>query len=143
VYFIEPDSWIENLRDENLALARHEPEESLMKKCVSAFALAALCFVGLSEARAQSIVSTAPSLGTSGCAGTTYAGSASTARSTAYLPYSYQAAWPFPARQYVGYGMSDFPFYGQPYGSPSDRWSWQSMSRSYYVPRGTFGAPVP
>jgi hypothetical protein len=113
-----------------------------MKKSVSAFALAAL-YVGLSEAKAQSIVSTIPSLGTSGYAGTTNAGASSVAPTTAYLPYSYYAAWPFPARQYVGYGTSDFPFYGRPYGSPNDRWSWQSMSRSYYVPRGTFGGPVP
>jgi hypothetical protein len=48
-------------------------------------------------------------------------------------PYSYYAApYPFPARLYVGYG-NDFPFYGRPYGHPSDRWSWSSMGASYRV----------
>lgn len=43
-------------------------------------------------------------------------------------PYSYYAApYPYPARFYVGYGRN-FPFYGTPYGHPSDRWSWSSLS---------------
>jgi hypothetical protein len=44
-------------------------------------------------------------------------------------PYSYYAApYPWLARQYVGYGNDGFPFYGRPYGSPSDRWSWAYLS---------------
>lgn len=58
------------------------------------------------------------------------------------IPYSYYAAIPFPARGYVGYGYNDFPYYGRPYGSPSDPWSWAYMStapnaglvRYYYPP---------
>jgi hypothetical protein len=48
-------------------------------------------------------------------------------------PYSYWANYPFPARAYVGYGNNDFPFYGRPYGSPSDPWSWPAMSRTPWV----------
>jgi hypothetical protein len=47
---------------------------------------------------------------------------------TPRFPYSYWAAFPNPAREYVGYGFNDFPFYGDPYGKPTDRWSWQYMS---------------
>jgi hypothetical protein len=58
------------------------------------------------------------------------------------LPYSYYAAIPpMPARIYVDYGDSGFPFYGKPYGHVYDRWSWSSMSDSsqgvlarYYYP---------
>jgi hypothetical protein len=55
-------------------------------------------------------------------------------------PYSYYAAYPDFAREYVGYGSNDFPFYGRPYGSPSDRWSWwnlrgdSGLARYYYPP---------
>jgi len=57
-------------------------------------------------------------------------------------PYSYYAAYPRPARHYVGLGTNDFPFYGNPYGHPTDRWSWAAMStnpggplaRYYYPP---------
>jgi hypothetical protein len=58
-------------------------------------------------------------------------------------PYSYYAAIPpMPARIYVGYGDTGFPFYGRPYGLPNDRWSWAAMSdrdqgvlaRYYYPP---------
>lgn len=44
--------------------------------------------------------------------------------------YSYYATPPglFP-RTYVPYGSHDeFPFYGRPYGRPTDRWSWSAMS---------------
>jgi hypothetical protein len=60
-----------------------------------------------------------------------------------FIPtYSYYAAFPYPARGYVGYGDNDFPFYGQPYGKPTDRWTWAYMSdpnygvlaRYYYPP---------
>ena len=44
------------------------------------------------------------------------------------LPYSYYAAFPNPARVYVGYGGADqFPFQGRAYGHPGDRWSWYYM----------------
>lgn len=43
-------------------------------------------------------------------------------------PYSYYITFPEPARTYVGLGEVDqFPFYGQPYGRPNDRWSWTGM----------------
>ncbi|WP_169972650.1 hypothetical protein [Tautonia rosea] len=58
------------------------------------------------------------------------------------FPYSYYAAFPNRARQYVPYGPNDvFPFYGTPYGQPYDRWTWDAMSgppnalqRYYYPP---------
>lgn len=43
-------------------------------------------------------------------------------------PYSYYTVFPEPARTYVGLGEVDrFPFHGQIYGRPSDRWSWTGM----------------
>ncbi len=47
---------------------------------------------------------------------------------TAYPYYSYYAAYPRPARGYVGYGDDGFPFRGQAYGHPYDPWSWPYMS---------------
>lgn len=68
-------------------------------------------------------------------------GGAVTGGALTTYPYSYWAAWPGPARGYVGYGASDgFAFYGSPYGHANDRWSWSSMSgqnvlsRYYYPP---------
>ena len=29
---------------------------------------------------------------------------------------------------YAGFGSNDFPYYGRPYGSPSDPWSWPAMA---------------
>jgi hypothetical protein len=61
-------------------------------------------------------------------------------QSVYWPPYSYWAAWPLPARDYVGYGSNDFPFYGRRYGSSSDPWSWSGLSgypaqyRYYYPP---------
>ncbi|MFO0911142.1 MAG: hypothetical protein U0794_22850 [Isosphaeraceae bacterium] len=56
-------------------------------------------------------------------------------------PYSYYAAIPpTQPRTYVGYGNDIFPFYGRPYGSPNDRWSWNTLAagnplaRYYYAP---------
>jgi hypothetical protein len=52
-------------------------------------------------------------------------------------PYSYYAAYPNPARGYVGYGASDaFPFYGQPYGHAYDKWTWA------YLPGGGYQASL-
>jgi hypothetical protein len=50
-----------------------------------------------------------------------------------YTPsYSYWTAayYGYPPRTYVGLGgkSQDFPYYGQPYGSPSDPWSWPAMA---------------
>lgn len=43
-------------------------------------------------------------------------------------PYSYYVTYPVPARTYVGLGAVDqFPFQGQAYGHPGDRWSWTGM----------------
>jgi hypothetical protein len=113
-----------------------------MKKLLAALTLAASSFF-TSKAEAQSMISTIPIPGTSGYVEANYAGFSYMAPSMGYLPYSYYAALPFPARGYVGYGTNDFPFYGRPYGSPSDPWTWPSMSRSYYAARGTYGAAVP
>jgi hypothetical protein len=63
----------------------------------------------------------------------------------ATYPYSYWAAWPGPAREYVGYGAAyggsdGFAFYGSPYGHANDKWTWQALSgqnalaRYYYPP---------
>ena len=61
----------------------------------------------------------------------TYGGSSSFTPST--VPsYSYWTAayYGIPPRTYVPYGAgpNDFPYYGQPYGSPSDPWSWPAMA---------------
>ncbi|HEU5118050.1 MAG TPA: hypothetical protein VFT74_15610, partial [Isosphaeraceae bacterium] len=58
------------------------------------------------------------------------------------FPYSYYAAYPAPAREYVPYGQYDlFSFDGRAYGHPYDRYSWTYMagyndllSRYYYPP---------
>jgi hypothetical protein len=113
-----------------------------MKKMLAAIALAG-SFLIASEAKAQVTVSTIPSRGTPGIVSTSNAGVSFPTQATRYFPYSYYAAAPFPAREYVGYGFNDFPFYGKPYGSPNDRWSWNTMSQSSYVSRGTFYGPVP
>lgn len=62
-----------------------------------------------------------------------YVGGATVSYSSNYIaPYSYYAAFPYPARGYVGYGTNDFPFYGNPYGYPYDRWTWANLSASPY-----------
>jgi hypothetical protein len=63
-----------------------------------------------------------------------------------YMPsYSYWTAayYGYPPRVYSGYGNNDFPYYGRPYGSPSDPWSWPAMGGySYAVPtRYNLGYP--
>jgi hypothetical protein len=50
-----------------------------------------------------------------------------------YAPsYSYWTAayYGYPPRIYIGLGgnADDFPYYGRPYGSPSDPWSWPAMA---------------
>ncbi len=96
-----------------------------MKTSLTVAAVAALAMSLASVAEAQVVVSTtwAPS---TVVAGPTY-------YSSAYVPpYSYYAALPFPARGYVPYGSVDeYPFYGQPYGHPYDRWTWPYLSGGY------------
>jgi hypothetical protein len=51
---------------------------------------------------------------------------------THWPSYSYWTAayYGYPPRIYVGLGSpaNDFPYYGRPYGSPSDPWSWPAMA---------------
>lgn len=48
-----------------------------------------------------------------------------------YQPvYSYYVTQP--ARIYAGMGSNDFPFYGQVYGHPYDRWTWANLSAQPY-----------
>src|SRR5262249_52862408 len=106
-------------------------KESPVKTWIAAAAVAALALAVAPEAPAQVIVSrpwtSAPVV------------DGRVSSSPAYhWPYSYYAAWPGPARSYVPYGPGDqFPFYGQPYGHPYDRWSWSYMRGGYsrYVAR--------
>jgi hypothetical protein len=59
------------------------------------------------------------------------------------FPYSYYAAFPNQARQYVPYGaMDQFPYYGSPYGLPNDRWSWSTLAGTSGAPRRYFYPPV-
>ena len=56
-----------------------------------------------------------------------------------YAPsYSYWSAayYGYPPRIYVPIGSNDFPYYGRPYGSPSDPWSWPAMAEY------AFGVPT-
>lgn len=109
-----------------------------MKTPIAALAVAALSLALGTSAKAQSVVyegswGTAPGVVV---VGPTFA-------DPNYVPpYSYYAVFPEPARGYVGYGTNDFAYYGRPYGSPSDRWSWDAMTtapggslaRYYYPP---------
>jgi hypothetical protein len=95
-----------------------------MRKHVALLCVAAVVIVAAPKANAQGIVQTGPVM-TEPAVRATFP--------TSYVaPYSYWAVAPLPARGYVGYGAYDAPYYGRPYGSPSDRWSWPSMSSSYY-----------
>jgi hypothetical protein len=59
------------------------------------------------------------------------------------FPYSYYAAFPDRARQYVPYGaMDQFPYFGSPYGLPNDRWSWSTLAGTSGAPRRYFYPPV-
>jgi hypothetical protein len=107
-----------------------------MKTWIAAAALAALCLVVAPAAPAQ-VVESRPWTPASVVGGPADV-------SSAYVPpYSYYAAWPWPARGYVPYGPGDaFPFYGRPYGHPYDRWTWpylgggdsRYLARYYYPP---------
>src|SRR4051794_35983345 len=96
-----------------------------MKTLIATLVVAAAAIVLAPEARAQAGAMVQPSPWES------YHGAAPTwpwsYPESIVPPYSYWAAYPFPARAYVAYGNNDFPFYGTPYGSPSDPWSWPAM----------------
>jgi len=94
-------------------------------------------FLGLlDETRAQPYYGNAVTRGTVAPAITAYPSQGSV------MPYSYWVTAPSPARIYAGYGAIDqFPFYGRPYGNPSDRWSWYNLGggdsrylAKYYYP---------
>lgn len=110
--------------------------------------MAGVTLAGTTTARAQSCADAGGSCGTIvGYSGSFSAGySVGTAGASQAIPggydfqfhgkfvgpsrYSYYATPPgmFP-RTYVPYGSNDeFPFYGRPYGRPTDRWSWSAMS---------------
>ncbi len=94
-----------------------------MRTLIVMFAVAA-SFLWASKASSQIVFSEEPWAATPVAIRATYP--------TLYVvPYSYYAAIPFPARGYVGYGYDEFPYYGRAYGSPSDPWTWPSMSESY------------
>ncbi|MHC5540705.1 hypothetical protein ACYOEI_21000 [Singulisphaera rosea] len=47
---------------------------------------------------------------------------------------TYSAAtpvWTSPPYLPVGQGYNDFPYFGRPYGSPNDPWTWPFMSDTY------------
>lgn len=95
-----------------------------MKTRLLVLAFAAVLGLSSARAQAQSVVTT---YGVPASPGIIYG------RYT-LLPqytYSYYAAYQYPAREYVGYGTNDFPYYGRPYGHPSDRWSWPYLSGEY------------
>ncbi len=109
-----------------------------MKTTIAALAVA-LISTFASDADAQVIFPSGPPVGMPAAGGSSGA--------TTYIPpYSYSLAYyrypSQPARSYVGYGNDIFPFYGRPYGSPNDPWSWTAMSsypnallaRYYYPP---------
>jgi hypothetical protein len=108
-----------------------------MKPPVAALAVAALSLAIGSRTQAQNVVY-------EGTWGRAPVLDAPVSYSSSYVPpYSYYAAYPFPARIYLPHGPNEFfPFYGRPYGSPSDPWSWAAMStdrfgglaRYYYPP---------
>jgi hypothetical protein len=109
-------------------------EEDPMKTLLASIVVVALSLGVVSAAEAQVVVST-------GWAGLPLSAGPEYYSPYGVPPYSYYAAIPFPARGYVGYGYNDFPYYGRPYGSPSDPWTWPYMSsggwalaRYYYPP---------
>jgi hypothetical protein len=94
---------------------------------------------GTGEARAQGRVFVGPGGPVSLTPGYGYAASPAGAPAFTYSasyvpPYSYYAAIQkgIPARIYTdGFGAGDFPYYGRPYGRPTDPWSWSYISGGY------------
>jgi hypothetical protein len=71
---------------------------------------------------------TAPATTSSTAAATAPAtGAAASARVYSYSYYSRSA---LPARTYVGYGTTDFPFHGVPYGHAYDPYTWAANDRT-------------
>ena len=122
-----------------------------MKTAMVALMLAAGGLAFAPEAKAQAWVMTHPWAGiwTTGPGSTTplnYVvpsyGTVTYSSGYSVPTYSYYASYPYPARQYVGFGQNDFPFYGKPYGRPYDPWTWsamnedpyESLARYYYPP---------
>jgi hypothetical protein len=97
-----------------------------MKTTIAVLAFAVISTIA-SDADAQVIFPSGPPPG--------MPSAVSPADAPAYVPpYSYSVAYQrsLPARIYVGYGDDLFPFYGRPYGKPTDAWSWSAMSSSPY-----------
>ncbi len=97
-----------------------------MKPSVAFFAVAILACVAASSASAQVVVSRRPVV-------VTPAPVSVGPTTTTIVPYNYYTPLTSPARRYVGYGDDHFAYYGRPYGSPSDRWTWPFMSDAYYA----------
>jgi hypothetical protein len=116
-----------------------------MMRTVIASIVVAACILIASESKAQVVVGGTPWGYSQVVVGGPYTGAFS---GSFVPPYSYYAAYPhgYWPRSYVGYGANDiFPFYGKPYGHPSDAWTWPYMSvppwggalnRYYYPPLG-------
>jgi hypothetical protein len=99
-----------------------------MKTTIAALAVAILLFV-VADADAQLVFPSGPPTGMGVVAAPASLG--------VYVPpYSYYASYYYnpgrPARGYVGLGNDIFPFYGHPYGSPNDPWTWTYMSSNRY-----------
>jgi hypothetical protein len=109
-------------------------KDTIMRTLLAAFAASVMILGASSESHAQyPVVEVVPrSAPIGGWLSVPYPG----------YPYNYYVAHPYPARDYVGYGTNDFPFYGRPYGKPTDRWTWpflsgseaRTLARYYYPP---------
>jgi hypothetical protein len=120
-----------------------------MRTSIVPFAVAAVVMLaGGQSAEAQVVVtgSGAPVTLTPGYRygyASLYAGGPIYYRSGYVPPYSYYVlpSW-VPSRIYIG--PPEFPFFGQPYGHPYDRWTWTytssryggALARYYYPPLG-------
>jgi hypothetical protein len=110
-----------------------------MKRTSSRLALPTFSLVlvlAVSTARAQNAPGLAPTptVNVSSTAGGIPAATRTYAPSYSYWTAAYYG---YPPRTNVGLGKpaNDFPYYGRPYGSPSDPWSWPAMAG--------YGAGVP
>jgi hypothetical protein len=104
-----------------------------MQPATTRLALTALAFVfvlAATDARAQYVAG--PALAPTVTVSYGTPGGIPAANYTYAPSYSYWTAayYGYPPRIYVGLGAeaNDFPYYGQPYGSPSDPWSWSAMA---------------
>jgi hypothetical protein len=106
-----------------------------MKRTSTRLALPTFSLVlvlAVSTVRAQQASYPAPGTSATVNASGSRAGGIPAATNTYAPSYSYWTAayYGFPPRTYVGLGSqkNDFPYYGRPYGSPSDPWSWPAMA---------------